>query len=121
MSLIRENEKKSSERKWTYREYHVQDNAYVSHKDVKMYCKTNQFSGLTFFVTHSKPHGARGSSKHYHLSFYPKLCNDVCETCRIRCACITCTSMLEKPWISSIPLKKNTSINLSPNETIGQY
>ena len=30
--------KMSSKRKWTDREYHVQDNADVSHKDVKMYC-----------------------------------------------------------------------------------
>ena len=28
-------------RKWTEREYHVQDNADVEHKDVKMYCHTN--------------------------------------------------------------------------------
>ena len=27
------------ERKWTYRKYHVQDNADVAHQDVRMYCK----------------------------------------------------------------------------------
>ena len=47
-------------RKWTEREYHVQDNADVEHKDVKMYCNTNQFSTLPFCGPHSKPHGARG-------------------------------------------------------------
>ena len=31
------------ERKWREREYHVQDNAAVELKDVKMYCYTNQF------------------------------------------------------------------------------
>ena len=31
----------SSKRKWTYREYHIQDNADVSHKEVKMYFYTN--------------------------------------------------------------------------------
>ena len=30
------------ERKWTERKYHVQDNAVVELKDVKMYCNTNQ-------------------------------------------------------------------------------
>ena len=29
------------ERKWTERNYHVQDNAAVELKDVKMYCNTN--------------------------------------------------------------------------------
>ena len=31
-----------SKRKWIDREYHVQDNADVAHKYVKMYCDTNQ-------------------------------------------------------------------------------
>ena len=31
------------ERKWTERKYHVQDNAAVELKDVKMYCNKNQF------------------------------------------------------------------------------
>ena len=30
--------KRVSKRKWTDREYHVQDNADVLHKDVKIYC-----------------------------------------------------------------------------------
>ena len=33
--------KRSSKSKWTEREYHVQNNADVAHKDVKMYCDTN--------------------------------------------------------------------------------
>ena len=28
---------------WTDREYHVQDNYYIAHQDVTMYCNTNQF------------------------------------------------------------------------------
>ena len=35
------NRKRSSKRKWTDREYHVQDNADVAHKYAKMYCDTN--------------------------------------------------------------------------------
>ena len=36
----------SSKRKWIDREYHVQDNADVAQKDVKMYCDTNQLPAL---------------------------------------------------------------------------
>ena len=60
-------------RKWTERKYHVQDNAYVELRDVKMYCNTNKFSELTFCGPHSKPHGARGLGKNYHFRFDPKL------------------------------------------------
>ena len=74
MQLIRENQKKRFiEVKWTDRKYHVQDNSDVELKDVKMYCNTNQFPELSFFVPHSKPHVARGLSKHYPLRFYPNL------------------------------------------------
>ena len=31
-----------SKRQWTEIEYHVQDNADVAHKDVKIYCDTNK-------------------------------------------------------------------------------
>ena len=34
--------KRLTEQKWTDRQYHVQDNYDVSHKDVRMYCNTNQ-------------------------------------------------------------------------------
>ena len=65
--------KRFMDRKWTDRQYHVQDNATFEHQDVKMYCNTSQLPELSFFGPHSKPHGAKGLSKHYHLSFYPKL------------------------------------------------
>ena len=71
------------ERKWTDRQYHVQYNAGVSHQDVRMYCNTNQFPALPFCGPYSKPHVARGLSKHYHLRFDPKLGNGVCEIFRI--------------------------------------
>ena len=60
-------------RKWKEKEYHLQDIADVEHKEVKMYCNTNQFPTLPFGGPHSKPHGARGLGKHYHLRFDPKL------------------------------------------------
>ena len=59
--------------KLTDKEYHVQDNAGVEHKDVKMYCNTNQFPALSFCGPHSKPHGAKGLINHCHLRFDPKL------------------------------------------------
>ena len=91
---------------WTEREYHVQDNADVAHKYVKIYCDTNQLPALPFCGLHPKPHGARGLSKHYHLRFDTKLVHGICEIIRISCACVGCTPMLDKPWIYGIPSKK---------------
>ena len=92
--------------KCTERKYHVQDNDAVELKDVKMYCNTNQFPELLFSGSHSKPHGARGLSKNYHLCFDPKLVMGVCAIHRIPCAYVACTSMLDKPWISGISSDK---------------
>ena len=50
----------SSKRKWTDREYHVQDNADVAHKDVKIDCKTNKFPALPFCGPHTNPNEERG-------------------------------------------------------------
>ena len=94
------------ERKWTEIKYHVQDNAAVGLKDVKMYFNTNQFSELSFSGPHSKPRGARWLSKHYHLRFDTKLVMGVCEIYRIPCDCVSFTSMLDKPWISGISSDK---------------
>ena len=106
-SLIREIYRKISiKRKWTEREYHVQDNTDVAHKDVEIYCDTNQFPALSFCGPHPKLCGARGLSKHYHLRFDPKLGHGICAIRCVPCACVGCTSMLDKPWISSIPSNK---------------
>ena len=93
------------ERKWTDRQYHVQYNADVARKDVKMYRNTNKFPELLFSGPHYKPHGARGLSKYYHFRFEPKLRNDVYAIFRLPCAFVACKSMLYKPWMSGIPLK----------------
>ena len=95
-------QKRFVEIKWAYRQYHVQDNADVSHQYVIMYCKTNKFPALPFCGPHSKLHNARGLGKHYNLRFDPKLGSGICEIRRILCACVACTSMLDKPWISGI-------------------
>ena len=68
-----------------------------------MYCNINQSTELSFCGTHSNPHGARGLSKNYRFRFDRKLCMGICAIFRIACACVACTSMLDKPWISSIP------------------
>ena len=68
----------STKIKWTDREYHVQDNADVTYKDVKIYCDKNQLPVLPFFVPHPNPCGARGLSNHYHLLFDPKLGHGIC-------------------------------------------
>ena len=94
------------ERKWTEIKYHVQDNADLELKDVKIYCNTNQFLELLFSGPHSKPHGARWLSKHYHLRFDPKLGMGVCAIRRIPCDFVACASMLDKPWISGISSDK---------------
>ena len=83
------------ERKWTEIKYHVQENASVELKDVKMHCNKNQFPALPFCGPHSKPHGARVLGKHYHFCFDPKLGMDKCAIRRIPCACVSCTSMLD--------------------------
>ena len=90
------------DKKWTDIHYHVQDNADVELKDVKMYCNKNQFPSLSFSGPHSKPRGARGLSKHHHFRFDPKLGMGVCAIFRIPCAYVACTSILDKPWLSGI-------------------
>ena len=89
--------------KWTDRQYHVQDNSNVAHQDVKIYFNTNSFPEFSFCGPHFKPRGARGSIKHYHLRFDPKLGMGICATFRILCACVSFTSVLDKPCIYGIP------------------
>ena len=101
----------SSKIKCTDREYHVQDNADIAHKYLKMYCDTNQFPSLPFCGPHPKPHGARELSKHYQLRFDPKLYHGICAIRRIPCACVVCTSIMGKPCISGIPSNKQSRYN----------
>ena len=98
--------KRDSKKKWTDREYYVQDDAYIAHKYVKMYCDTNQFPTLPFFGSHPKPYGERGLGKHYHIRFDSNIGNGICKISRIPCACVGCTSILEKHWIYGIPSQK---------------
>ena len=65
-----------------------------------------KFPALQFCGPNSKTHGARGLIKNYHLRFDPKLGNGVCTIFRIPCACVVCTSMLDKPCIFGIPSDK---------------
>ena len=94
--------KRASKGKWIDREYHIQNNYDVAHKDLKIYYDTNQFPELPFCGPHPNPHGARGLINHYHLRFDPKLFCGICAIRHIPCACVECTSMMDKPWISGI-------------------
>ena len=47
-------------------------------KNMKMYCNTNQLTTLPFCGFNPKPHGERGLSKHYHLSFDSNLGHGIC-------------------------------------------
>ena len=96
----------SNNRKWTDREHHVQDNANFAHKYLKIYCDTNQLPLLKFCASHPKPRGARGLGKHHHLLFGQNLCHGICAIYRIPCACVACTSMLDKPWTYGIQSTK---------------
>ena len=98
--------KRSSKIKWTDREYHVQDNADVAHKDVEIYCDTNQFPKLPFFGSHTKPNRARRVGKQYNLRFDPNIGHGICAIFRITCSCVSCTSILDKLWISGIQSTK---------------
>ena len=98
--------KRFMERKWTEIKYHVQDNAAVELKDVKMYWNTNQFPELPLCGPHYKPHGARGLIKNYHLRFDPTLAMGECVIRLIPCVCVACTSILDKPWVSGISSDK---------------
>ena len=96
------NNKRFMEIKQADRQYNVKDNDDVTHQDVRMYYNINHFPELKFCGPHSKPHGARGSSKNNHLRFDQKLGNGICVILCIPYACVACTSMLEKPWLSGI-------------------
>ena len=80
---IGKSRKRSMEIKWTEIKYHVQENALVELKDVKIYCNTNKFPASPFCGPHSKPLGARGLEKHYNLRFDPKLAMGECAIRRI--------------------------------------
>ena len=82
-----------------------------------MHCNTNQFSALPFFCPHQNPCGTRGLSNHYHLRSNPKLGHVICDICRISCACVACTSILDKPWISDIPSNKQACYQYVTNCT----
>ena len=92
---------------------------------MKIYFDTNQSPTLPFCGSHPKPHGARGLSKNYNLRFDPKLGHGICEIICKPCACVACTSILDKPWISDIPSTKQACYQHFTNCTyfkvVGSY
>ena len=75
----------------------------VAQKAVKMFLNTNRFPELQICGPHTKPHGVRGFSKHYHMWFDPKLGHVICAMCQIPCAFFEFTSTLNKPWVRILP------------------
>ena len=71
-----------------------------------MYCDTKKSPELPFYGSHSKPPETRGLGNHYNLRFDPDLGHGIFEICRIPFACVSCTSMLDQTWISSIQSTK---------------
>ena len=57
----------------------------------------------------------------YNLLLNTKIGMGVCVICLIPCACVACTSMLDKPWILDTKKKYKRAINLSPSALIGHY
>ena len=117
--------KKASKRKCIDRQYRLQDNSDVAHKDVKMYCDTNQFPALPFCGSRPKPHGARSLGKNYHIRFDPNIDHGICAILRIPYACVACTSMLGQPWISGVQSTKQARyqpfINCTYWPVLGPY
>ena len=109
VSLISSNAKKGfSERKCIDKEYHIQDISDFAQKYVKIYCNTKRISSLTFCGPYSEPRGVREFRKNYHLCFDRKLGNAVFSVICIPCACVACTTMLDKPCIPDISFEKRT-------------
>ena len=103
--LIKENKKRASKKKRIEIEYHVQNDADVSHKDVNIFCNTKQFPSLPFCCPHKKLHGVTVLIKHYCMLFDSKLGHGICTIRHIPCACDECTYMLDKPWIPGLTKK----------------
>ena len=82
----------TSKQKKTEQDHHVHKNAEVVHKDVKILWNTNYFPSLNFCGPHTKLHGVRGLSKHYHMKFKhmifnKKLGHGICAIFQITCDC----------------------------------
>ena len=60
-------------------------------------------------------------SKHYHLRFNIKVGHGICAILRIPCACVSFTSILDQPWISGIPSKKQACYQSVTNCTHWPY
>ena len=78
----------------------------MSHIAVKISCTETNTPKCLFFGPHAKPHGVRGLSGHYCLRLYPKLGHGKCVMRKIPCACISCISMLDKPYAYKVDAKK---------------
>ena len=89
--------KLASKQKWTEMEYHVKEDDDVTHKGVKMFYNTTDFTSLPCFDIHKKPHGLWDLRKNNHMWLDPKLGHVTCAILQIPCACYAFKYMLDKP------------------------
>ena len=95
----------------------MKHNKYVKHKDVKMYCWTNQLTELKFLGPKNKPHGVCGLCNHYHLCFYTKLGHGTYAIRHITCACTLWTYSINQPCFTALPAHQHTSYQLVQDYT----
>ena len=58
--MIKANTKIGNSIEWIKRNNNVQENAYVVHKDVKIFSDTTQFNSFKICGQHTKPNDVRG-------------------------------------------------------------
>ena len=97
---------RSSKIKWTYREYHFRVMLMFHTKTWKYIVIPTNYLHYRFVIHIQSLMDQGGVGKHYHLRFDTNLGHGICVICRIPCACVVCTSMLDKPWISGIQSTK---------------
>ena len=78
-----------------------------------MYCATKQFPELKFLGPQNKPNGVHGLGKNHHMRFDPKLGHGTYAIRFTPCACTSCTSILDQPWVPGFQHRNSLSINLS--------
>ena len=64
---------------------------------------------MPFCGPHKKSQGVRGLIKNDHIQFDPKLGDGISAIHWIPSSCVECTSMLDKPWINSLPSQEQMS------------
>ena len=105
MQFIIGNTRKEPAKKCNNIEHHVKNKDDMQHQHVKIFCGMANFPELQFCGLNTKPHGVPGLGKRYNVFFDPKLSHEKCDICRIPCACMYCTTILDQPWVTGMEPK----------------